>query len=162
MYLKKLDNSNINSSLIVIFLGWGMDEKPFADLHKDGYDIALLWGQADAGTPEMYRNLISRYKQVVVIAWSYGVAIANSLISDRESLRIAVNGTYTPANNTTGIPKHVFAATLRYVSEQNMRKFFSAVAGISPLRKHFMSNLPNRDIEELKSDLQQFGEMERK
>ena len=160
MYLKKLDNSNINSSLIVIFLGWGMDEKPFADLHKDGYDIALLWGQADANTPEMYSNLISGYKQVVVIAWSYGVATANSLISDRESLRIAVNGTYTPANNTTGIPKHVFAATLRSVSEQNMRKFFSAVAGISPLRKHFMSNLPNRDIEELKSDLQQFGEME--
>ena len=160
MYLKKLDNSNINSSLIAIFLGWGMDEKPFADLHKDGYDIALLWGSADANTSEMYRNLISGYKQVVVIAWSYGVAIANYLISDKESLKIAVNGTYTPANNSTGIPKHIFSATLRSVSEQNMRKFFSAVAGNSPLRKHFMSNLPCRDIDGLKSDLQKFGEME--
>lgn len=130
-----------------------MDSTPFFHLKKTGYDIVLAWGIPDSDTPAVYSELLSEYKSTVVIAWSYGVAVADTLISDKEALRIAVNGTVTPVDNETGIPKHVFAITLRSVSEANMRRFYSSVAGRSPLRDYFMSHLPNRDIQSLKDDL---------
>ena len=153
MYFQKINNTDGNTSLILIFLGWGMDSTPFLHLKKVGSDIVLAWGIPDADTPRIYADLLSRYKTTAVIAWSYGVVSADSLISDRESLRIAVNGTVTPVDNLTGIPKHVFAITLRSISAENMRRFYSSAAGRSPLRGYFMSHLPERDVQSLKDDL---------
>ncbi len=157
MYFEKINTELTNTSAIIIFLGWGMDSRPFADLHKDGYDIILAWGIPDNNSKSRYDELISQYDNVVVIAWSYGVAVADKFISEAEALRIAVNGTVTPVDNETGIPKHIFAITLRSVSETNMRRFYLSVSGISKLRKHFMSHLPQRSIESLKEDLEAYS-----
>lgn len=159
MHFYSLEHKPNNKSLIIIFLGWGMDEKPFKNLKKDGFDIVLTWGVSDEDTPVMYNELVGRYNRTIVIAWSYGVATANNLISERETLRIAVNGTTSPVSDTLGIPRHLFAMTLKSVSEHNMHRFYTSMMGKSPLRADFMANKPKRDIEEMRIELQKYGEI---
>ena len=153
MHIKKLNNSAKSPSAIIIFLGWAMDYRPFANLHKDGYDVILIWGTQDEDFAAEYQGIVCQYSQVVVIAWSYGVAVANSLISEKETLRIAVNGTPTPVSDTTGIPRLIFALTLRNISESNILNFYDKTLGQSPMREEFMLNLPQRNLAELKADL---------
>ena len=153
MHIKNLNISAKSSSAIIIFLGWAMDDRPFANLHKDGYDVILIWGTQDEDFAAEYQGIVCQYSQVVVIAWSYGVAVANSLISEKETLRIAVNGTPTPVSDTAGIPRLIFALTLRNISESNILNFYDKTLGQSPMREAFMLNLPQRNPDELKADL---------
>ncbi len=141
-----------NRRLIALFLGWAMDEKPFVNLRRDGFDIVVFYGYGDIDDDsETYRNVISPYDEVSVIAWSFGVSVANRLLTSAEEQCIAVNGTVNPVDNKRGIPKIAYGMTLRCLDRSNLGKFY-ARTGFTPDRA-----MPCRDLGDLQAELEKFG-----
>lgn len=142
------------SRLVVLFAGWGMDSKPFADLSTPaGYDLAVVWN---------YRNLdldadLTRYSEICVVAWSYGVSMASIWLGRNRRLpvtrRVAVCGTLYPVDAERGIPEAVFRATLDNLTEASLQKFYQRMVGGRKAYEEFRSRMPERDIEGLKEEL---------
>lgn len=95
------DNGN-NRRLILIFAGWGMDAGVFSDISVSGYDIMVVWDYRDKAFD---LSAISRYSEVYVFAWSFGVFIASLVMNELDGvpvmLRVAINGSMTPVNDET-------------------------------------------------------------
>lgn len=140
--------------LIVIFAGWAIDGSTFSRLEKPGFDIIVLYDYCDKSNNivAFYRHLLKSYDETTVIAWSFGVAIANNLLTGDESAAIAVNGTPSMVNDRFGIPRHVYAITLKMLSKSNMQKFYDSVFG-----DRMPEKLPDRDIDNLKDELELMG-----
>lgn len=99
-YLRKNDSEN----LIVLFNGWGMDEKPFLPIKSD-YDILFL---------SDYTNLdfnfdFSNYKTKTLISFSAGVMMAAYLQDKLPNfdLKIAINGILNTFDKHNGIPSDI-------------------------------------------------------
>lgn len=145
------DNSR---RLILIFAGWAMDYRPFYHLHADGYDILVVW---DYRYEEFDSAVYTGYEEIVVIAWSFGVSAASKFIHDNPGLpvtsRIAVNGTQHPVDDFSGIPEAVFQPTLDNLSTDTLPRFYRRMAGSSAAFRQFITECPQRDIEELRDEL---------
>lgn len=80
--------------LLLIFAGWGMDQRPFADLKLRGCDIAVAF---DYAATKADTDRLCRYAEIMVVAWSFGVIAADCFIAEnpklKVTLRVAVNGT---------------------------------------------------------------------
>ncbi len=61
--------------LLLIFAGWGMDPQPFRHLTANGYDIAVAFDHRSAECADII-NLLPRYSEICLLAWSFGVAAA--------------------------------------------------------------------------------------
>ena len=93
---------NDNSSLLLVFGGWGtwtglFSEGPF----PEGYDVLLCY---DYRTMDFDPSALSGYGTVRLIAWSMGVWVASRVLAGadvRWEKRIAVNGTLTPVDDLT-------------------------------------------------------------
>lgn len=144
--------------LIAIFAGWSMDANPFRGLAMEGLDIVVFYDYTDGDTC-CYAEIKRNYHETAVIAWSYGVAIADSLIDGTESTAIAVNGTTTPVDDSFGIPRHVFAITERRFTPAGLQLFYKNVFGSdfsdSPDR------IPARSFESQKEELHVMGQTRR-
>lgn len=113
--------------LILVFLGWGMDATPFAGLSKNGYDILAISNYSryspDTDLPDLI-NELSSYREIVVIAWSFGVRIATDLLNMASGLpitrTIAVNGTEKHIDDKFGIPQAIFDGTLQNLSPRSI------------------------------------------
>lgn len=142
-----------SKSLILVFAGWAMNANLFRNIHTDN-DLAICYDYRDM---TFDKEAISNYKEIHIIAWSMGVWAAdftdNILAGINISSRTAINGTKTPINDEKGIQKAVFNATLNNLSEQSMRKFTIRMCGDKKQYDNFMSNAPNRDIDEIKDEL---------
>ena len=141
--------------LILLFAGWGMDHRPFRDIAVPGYDICVAWDYRSLETP--FKEILNRYEEIAVVAWSFGVPATAKFISDNPHLpitaKIAINGTQHPVDDTYGIPESIFQGTLDSLNEKNLGKFYLRMAGSSDRFKAFAANIPDRDIEELKAEL---------
>ena len=106
-----LSDQNSERALL-FFAGWGMDEKPFASLVVAGYDLWLVWDYRDM---TLGCGDFVRYREIVVVAWSFGVPAAARFIEGNQSLNItlklAVNGTLFPVDDRMGIPQTIFDGT---------------------------------------------------
>lgn len=146
----KIVSHESDTNLIFIFLGWGMDDRPFLSLHKKGHTIAVAFNYDGSDDEiEQYRSFTSKYKNVSVIAWSYGVCIANRMLDGNENHAIAINGVVKPVDDSTGIPQRIFNLTLNSLSAESMLKFYS-FTGLS-------ESLPQRCFDSLKEELKMFG-----
>ncbi len=146
--------SNDSQRLIAVFAGWAMDPSVFGSLTKQGFDIVVFYdyrGSAEE-MKSLFEKITSTYDETFVIAWSFGVAIANSLLNRNISTAIAVNGTSRTVDNRKGIPRHVYSITLRSLSPANLLKFYHTVFG-----ERLPERLPVRDIEELREELTAMG-----
>lgn len=158
--------------MIILFLGWGAEVEPFAYLRKPGYDLMIV-GEYFGYDPREVAAALSaaekEYKEVVIIAWSFGVKIAEDVMSwmdlSNVTLRLAVNGSSRHIDDEFGIPKRIFAGTLAGLTLENMRKFQRRTAGDSPRMSQFFP-LWEKSREEqkasflrLKSELEMFGSM---
>lgn len=114
--------------LILLFAGWGSDERCYAHIGMPGWDVALVSG-FDARIPDM--SLLSRYRTVYVYAWSLGVWAAERMLPGRlEPVRAyAVNGTPWPCDDDRGIPAKVFEDTAAGLSSRNLYKFRVRMCG---------------------------------
>ncbi|MDE6308873.1 MAG: DUF452 family protein, partial [Muribaculaceae bacterium] len=144
---------NNNKRLIVLFLGWGADEKAFEGLSRPGYDILALWDYRD----ESLALPTEHYCEVVVIAWSFGVMEASRLLGNNMpsnvTLLLAVNGTEQPVDNNFGIPKDICEGTLANLSERNLRKFYRRMFTSKEAWDAYSANLPQRNLDELTDEL---------
>lgn len=145
-----------NRAAIAFFAGWAMDGKPFSNLRKSGYDIYIFYDYRTV-EPELYTVLFEQYDRVAVVAWSFGVAVANSLLTGAEEIRIAVNGTAQGVDNQLGLPKPYNALTLRRLSPDTLMSFYKRVFP-DDLMPDFFDSLPERRIDELAEELRVMGD----
>lgn len=151
------ENAGANQRIIVIFAGWGMDFRPFENLSRRGYDILVVW---DYRSPEFPFEIINKYEEVCIVAWSMGVAIANKLLPhfyDNLTLALAVNGTSTPVSDSAGIPASIYNATLENLTERSLEKFYIRMCGGFKAYNSF--HKPQRDLNGLKEELELMGEL---
>lgn len=151
-----IDSAPGNRSAIAFFAGWAMDATPFRRLHKSGYDIYIFFDYRTI-EPEKYLSLYDEYDKVAVVAWSFGVAVANTLISTREETRIAVNGTAQGVDNQLGLPRPYNNLTLRKLSPETLDTFYHKMfhdAG----GEQFFENKPSRPLSELAEELKILGD----
>lgn len=151
----KFTRRNDNNRLILIYAGWSMDWRPFRNLHKDGYDIAVVWDYTTLDAD--WRRIGTRYAEICVIAWSMGVFAASVTMHPllpRITKRIAVNGTLTPIHPTRGIPPAIFAGTLAGLSPSTLRKFQRRMCISAEQFAAFCQDKPHRTLEDLAAELQ--------
>ena len=152
------DTSRSVRPLILLFAGWGMSPAPFAGLTRSGYDIAVVWDYRDLSAP--WLDLLTPHREIAVVAWSYGVHAAARFIESHPVLnipaRIAVNGTRFTADNTRGIPRAIFDATLAGLDARAVTKFNMRMCGGGEAYRRFDTMAPARPVDELREELQSF------
>lgn len=140
--------NNGQPRLLMLFCGWGTDAAVVRGLAFPGYDMMALW---DYRSLDFDTSLIDGYEEIVVAAWSFGVAAAACFLDSHRELpvtrRVAVNGTLHPVDDALGIPEAIFQGTLDGLDERNLAKFYRRMA----LRRPFEA--PGRGIGELREEL---------
>lgn len=148
-----------NNRLVIFFTGWSTDWRILTDIRlPEGYDLLCLWNYED----DTWESLEHRYEEVVLIAWSFGVPVANRLfgvISKEMNVTglFAVNGTISPVDDEKGIPTQIFINTLNKLDERNLHKFRIRISGGLNRFKNLENNFPEKDdISSLKKELAHF------
>lgn len=134
-----------------------MDYRPFAGLRRQGYDIAVVWDYSDRYVDWAE---VSEYREICMIAWSFGVYMAATTahaIDRLTTMRIAVCGTLHPVDRRRGIPPQIYRGTLEGLDDRNLAKFYRRMAGSRQAYEAFASDLPRRDIAALRDELEYFG-----
>lgn len=151
--------------LILTFLGWGTDATPFQHLHKPGYDILALYDYADfttSTTVNEISDLLTPYHEIIVVAWSFGVRIANTFLRNSGknlpiTHAIAINGTTFHIHDTHGIPTAIFNGTLQNLSPASIRKFERRMFASAADFAEYQQTTPQRTFESRLKELQLFG-----
>ncbi len=137
-----------NSRLLMFFSGWGSDASVVDGLRFPGYDVMALY---DYRSPDFDVNVISGYQEIVIAAWSFGVAAAACFAGAHTGLpitrRVAINGTLYPIDDSKGIPQAIFQGTLDGLDQRNLTKFIRRTT----LGRSYTSS--RTDIDELKQEL---------
>ena len=101
-----------HSRALLMFCGWGTDASVATMLNFSGYDTIAIWDYRTVS--DFDTSLLLRYDEIVVAAWSFGVAAAARFLADNPALsvtrRVAINGTLHPVSDTLGIPEAISAA----------------------------------------------------
>ncbi|MDE6431098.1 MAG: hypothetical protein K2K65_08015, partial [Duncaniella sp.] len=56
-------DSATTNRIILLFAGWGMDEKPFADLSAGGYRLAVVWDYRDTAFPTELAKVLATVEE---------------------------------------------------------------------------------------------------
>ncbi|MBM3420078.1 MAG: DUF452 family protein [Bacteroidetes bacterium] len=143
-----------NDNLVVVFGGWGNDEKAFTPLCSEDSDFILFYNYS-ADVPLVLPEM-KKYSCITVIGWSMGVWATEYLINKagiRPDFSIAVNGTPLPADDRYGIPLAEFEKTLNSITDRNMLKFYLRMFGD---KKTYLANIdrvPARKVKSLADEL---------
>ena len=134
-----------NRDILVIFNGWGFDSKIFQEIECDGHDIVSLYDYSELETK--YLDFTRQYYNVKILAWSFGVFVADFYAAHISNLTmaVAVNGSVFPVDDRRGIPEKIFLATLNSFNETNREKFYLRIAGGMSAYKRFAKFMPDRD-----------------
>lgn len=151
--LKKWINKTGNSSCILFFNGWGMDERAINHLQTDDFDVCMF---SSYSSLKIDMEEFKTYHSISVIAWSLGVWVASQLISNSQlklTKAIAINGTEKPLDNEFGIPPIVFKGTLKFWNEANRQKFNQRVFGGKKELELSSEKLPERGCQNQQEEL---------
>ncbi len=135
-------NHKGNKNLLVFFSGWGYDYRPFIPLKSDNYDVLMFYNYGEIILPPDFDLLFEEYEQVDLIAWSFGVWMANHLCanySHKISTKMAINGTLNPISDSEGIPIDIFQGTIDNLSEANLKRFYRRMIG-NPIHQSIFEN----------------------
>jgi len=147
-----------HQSVLLFFNGWGMDEKIARYLSNNSsddcpYDILHCNDYRDTILPEEVHNQLKNYEQRIVIAWSFGVWVANQVGLSNVTKAIALNGTLSPINTFKGIAPPIFQATLDNYDEHNRERFMRRICGGNRGYKAFEPMAPERTVLDQKREL---------
>lgn len=156
--------------LIIIFLGWAMDAAPFGGLQRDGYDILAIYDYTGFELSNVRHNafedilaICSKYDEIVVMAWSFGVRVATDFLSFcgnlPVTLTVAVNGTPLHIHDTQGIPARIFQGTKANLTEGSFRKFLRRMFTTPIQYSKFVEVMPRRSFDSQKAELDTFGKL---
>jgi len=146
-----------NKKLIVFFCGWGQDQKPFAPLDSDEYDVLMFYNYQNLETPVEIKTIAKEYNSCVLVAWSMGVMVANILCNEFSGIfskKIAACGSLYPIDNTFGIPTKQYIGTMKLFSEKVRDYFFQNMNLDKDIIEQFQLNKPERTVEDQKSELE--------
>lgn len=139
-----------NEKLIIYFAGWSMNGSEVSHLETSDYDVLAVYDYKDLTFDS---ELVQPYQEVYIIAWSFGVAVANELsLSAKKS--IAVNGTLKPIDDNFGIMNAFFDQTLATMNEENYQSFLARTFNKTDDR----SAISFREIDEQREELRILGE----
>ena len=140
--------------LRVFYTGWGMDAHVFEHLLTGDQDTLIVWDYTDLTLADMpVEN-----RSIDLIAWSMGVwAATQTLPTEQIVSAIAVNGTPTPIDDERGIPSAIFDGTLTTLSENGLARFRRRMCGGASAMATFMEHAPQRDLEDLRTELAALG-----
>ncbi len=147
--ISKWINRKGNSSLILFFNGWGMDENVLSDMNHVGFDVLMIY---DYTSPQLILPDISNYSQKILIAWSMGVWAASEANIEAD-IRIAINGTPMPVDDVYGINVNRVLGTIDNWSSTSARKFNIRMMGGNEMNNQ-QHLLPQRSIDSQKVELQ--------
>lgn len=145
-----------NEKLLLFFAGWGMDEHPFLHYSPVGKDLIVAHSYTDL---LLDKSLLAGYQEIEVFAWSMGVWAASMVLPELQnsnypiSTCTAINGTPFPIDDEKGIPSQLFKGTLDTLSNKTLEKFRLRMCGSKTLFNYFLERAPQRDIEDLRSEL---------
>lgn len=146
-------NKQGNKGLLLLFNGWGFDSNVVRSVHQPAFDVLLVsdYTQVD---PELLA-CTQAYKQVYLLAWSFGVFVANYCGAAIRPINqcIAVNGTLFPVHNEYGISEDTFNATLQQYNERNRQKFMLRVSGGIRSYEAMAELLPERSTDSQLNEL---------
>lgn len=145
---------NKSDELILLFNGWGMDEKPFA-MMKSFRDILFV---------SNYNNLnfdfdFSPYKKIILLAFSAGVFMSAYLKDKlpKLDLKIAINGTLHLFDLQNGIDQK----TLEEMHNLTMENVLELRAKLILSEAHFRLFNQNQPLRDLKSSLDELKMLEK-
>ncbi len=139
--------------LILFFAGWGMDDRPFAGLCREGYDVAVLW---DYRSMHIDWAFTAAYSEICIVAWSMGVfaaSVSTHAIDHKVTRRVAINGTLAPVSDDEGIPQVIFDGTRERLDERNLAKFYRRMFADRAAHEVFLLCRPSRDVGGLRDEL---------
>ncbi|MDR2287137.1 MAG: DUF452 family protein [Prevotellaceae bacterium] len=142
-----------NRQLAILFNGWGFDWKIFQDVDIPDHDIVSVYDYTNIEPEQL--GFTKLYPEVKVVAWSYGVFVAD-FYSDaifNVTKATAINGSTTPIDNNKGIPVKIFLATMQSFNAANREKFYLRIAGGLSAYKQLAGKLPDRKIENQLAEL---------
>lgn len=150
--------------LLLIFAGWGSDASIARKIERADFHVAVAYDYSAEGMTDADLSRISQYGEIMVLAWSYGVAAAAIFMHAHKhlpfSVRIAVNGTHTPVDALTGISPAIFQGTLERLSEMTLQKFQRRMCGSAEAYKRYCEEmLPQRSVDSLRAELKYLGSL---
>jgi biotin synthesis protein BioG len=144
----------LNRTLVIVYGGWGVDERVFEPLCNNDFDFILFYNYS-ADDPLVLPEL-KTYQKIVLIGWSLGVWAAEYLHHKTgivPDVTIAVNGTPIPADDHYGIPLNVFEGTLNNITEENIEKFYLRMFGDKTTYHLNLDRIPSRTLKSLHDEL---------
>ena len=142
-------NKKNNDNLIIFFAGWSFDFKPFEFLDCGNFDVLMFYDYSSDDYNCKVMDIIGKYKQYFLIAWSMGVYKAWSLrnILPDFSKKVAINGTPFPVHDEFGILNKVFLITLKNAEMGFKGKFYQNIFNLEDEYERYKQNPIERTIE---------------
>lgn len=139
--------------LLLVFSGWSASPELFHHLKiVEEREVWICYDYRDLNFPED----ISRFEDIQIIAWSFGVWITEKTLpvfsSPVVTTAVAINGTPFPIHDLLGIPEAVFKGTLENLSEDGIRKFNRRMCGNKEILQYY-ETIRRRPVEEIKKEL---------
>ena len=150
--------------LLLFFNGWGMDRRIgdhlLSESLSDGFDAdILLCHDYRTLEPEPFvMSEVSQYSRITVVAWSFGVWVAQHTELPPIERAIAINGTLHPVNAERGINPQVFQATLATWSEKSRNRFNRRMCGTGEVLSLFSGMSPDRNAADQQAELERLQE----
>ena len=138
-------NKSENKQLLIFFVGWSFDEKPFEFLAHDNLDVLVFYDYSELSFDVDF----SGYEKYYCVGWSMGVYVGVLLKDEFPAFdkTIALNGTPTPIDNELGIPERTFELTLKYAEEGLKGKFYQNVFFNEEQLNRYWANPVQRDVQ---------------
>lgn len=117
-----------NSRLLLFVLGWAADHCCVEHVVPAGCDAAAIYDYRDMALAD--RSFMDGYDKVVLLAWSFGVWVAEQLFrGDEFSRRVALGGTPLPLDERYGLAPRRAAVTLQGIRLKGTGSFNRAAYG---------------------------------
>ncbi len=147
--------------LLLLFNGWGMDSCLGYHLlatsleNEFPQDLLICYDYRTLDLEQVVMDEIGRYRRITIVAWSFGVWVAQQTRLPAITRAIAINGTLYPVHEEMGIRPGVFEATLSTWSEESRQRFNRRMCGSSEALTLFTSIAPDRSATSQQEELEQ-------
>ncbi len=147
--------------LLLFFNGWGMDSRIGAHLLAESLpegfeaDLLLCYDYRTLEPEAGFMRELGSYRRITVVAWSFGVWVAQHVELPPVKCAIAINGTLHPVSAERGISPEVFQATLANYSEKSRNRFNRRMCGLGEAHLLFSSMSPDRSAADQLEELEQ-------
>lgn len=141
---------------LLFFSGWGMDPTPFAHLDNDRLDVCFVHDYRQLAPFSL--DILSGYQQVHLVAWSMGVWVAGTFLTNAERLAsgTALGGTLHPIDPNRGIPPERYHDLIATFGQQTLEDFYQAMFDDPAEVARFLAHKPQRSLPSLAEELKTF------